>query len=207
MKTRLSMLVVMLSSLAVLAAPPPGPGPGPGPGGPGPGPGFGPPGGPPHGPPGQFDDDDDDSDERAEQRERRHRMMMVMGISDALELTEAETIKLSERMKAVHEKRQPVRKEMGEAMKALRDAAQGDQAALAKVDANVQKVLDGRAKMATLDKELFGQLAQGLNPQKKAKLALALGRMNHEMRGGPGRFDGARGPRDGRGPGAGPRGN
>lgn len=192
MKTRLSMLVVLLSSLAVLAAPPPPP-PGPGPHGPGP---HGGPGGPPG-----FDDEDDDDAERAELRERRGRMMLVMGISEALDLSEAEAIKMSERLKAVSEKRVPLRKEMGEAMKALKTAADGDQAALAKVDANVQKVLDGRAKMAALDKELFLQLAQGLTPQKKAKLALALGRMNHELRGGgPGRFDGPRGPR-------GPRGN
>ncbi len=173
MKTRLLMTLVLLSSLVALAAPPP------------PGPGGGPRGGP-----GRFAEEGGGG-ERFEGRERRARMMMVVAISEALELNEAEALKLSERLKGVEEKRRPLRQQMGQAMKALRDASDGDQAALAQVDANVQRVLDGRAQMATMDKELFTQLSQGLSAQRKAKLALVLGRMHQELRGG--------GHKDGRG--------
>ena len=79
--------------------------------------------------------------------------------------------------------RRPLRRQMGESMKALKDAADGDAAALPQVDANVAKVLDGRAQMAAMDKELFATLSQGLAPQKRAKLALVLGRLQHEMKG------------------------
>ena len=54
---------------------------------------------------------------------------------------------------------------------------------LGQVDANVQKVLDGRAQMAAMDEELFSSLSQGYPPQKRAKLALVLARLNHEMKG------------------------
>jgi hypothetical protein len=69
------------------------------------------------------------------------------------------------------------------AMREVKAAADGDQAALAQVDANIQKVLDGRAQLAAMDKEMFVFLSKDLTPQKKAKLALVLAKM-HELRGG-----------------------
>jgi len=53
----------------------------------------------------------------------------------------------------------------------------------------VQRVLDGRAQMAALDKELFAQLSVGQSPQKKAKLALFMAKFGEEMR----RIKGAKG--------------
>ena len=160
MKTKLSLSMLVLSAVTAFAAPPPG-----GKGGPGQGMGKG------------------DREERMEAREREARLMYVVAISEALELNEAEAIKLSEKIKGVEEKRRPLRQAMGEAMRSLKDAADGEANALTQVDANVQKVLDGRAQMAAMDKELFATLAQGYPPQKRAKLALVLGRLNHEMKG------------------------
>ncbi|PZR05113.1 MAG: hypothetical protein DI536_32985 [Archangium gephyra] len=122
-------------------------------------------------------------EERREERVEQARLMYVLAISEALDLKEADSIKLSNTLKVLEEKRRPLRQQMGEAMKSLKDAADGDTAAAASVDANVQKVLDGRAQMATLDKELFAALSQGQTPQKKAKLALVLARLNMEMKG------------------------
>lgn len=169
MKTKLMLSMVVLGAVTAFAAPP-GKGPGGfGPGGPGPGPGFG--------------DREERRAERMELREREVRLMYVVAISEALELSDAEALKLADKLKGVEEKRRPLRQQMGEAMKALRDAADGDQAALGQVDANVQKVLDGRAQMAAMDKELFATLSQGQPPQKRAKLALVLARLQHEMKG------------------------
>ncbi len=174
MKTKLLSLLVVLGALTAFAAPPPGklgPGPGPGPGG----------------------WRDGDRGDRMEAREREARLMYVVAIAEALELNEGEAIKLSEKIKVLDEKRRPLRQAMGEAMRAVKDAAEGDQTALSQIDANVAKVLDGRAQMAVLDKELFTSLSQGYPPQKRARLALVLGRLNHEMKGmkkgrfGPGR--------------------
>jgi hypothetical protein len=115
---------------------------------------------------------------------QRMRMMYVVAIADALELTEAEALKMSERIKAIEDRRQPLRQEMWDAMRAVKAAAEGDAAALAQVDANVQKVLDGRAQVAAMDREMFQLLSKDLSPQKKAKLALVLARLTHARGGG-----------------------
>jgi hypothetical protein len=109
---------------------------------------------------------------------------MVVAISEALELDEAGALKLSEQLRAIEARRQPIRAQMHEAMKAVRAAAQGDGAALGQVDANVQRVLDGRAQMAAMDKELFTFLSKDLPPQKRAKLALVLAHLGQQRGGG-----------------------
>jgi hypothetical protein len=174
MKTKLLVSMMVLGSLTAFAAPPPPAGDKTGPARWG--------GGGPEG-----------KGERMEEREREARLMYVVAISEALELTEPEAIKLSEKIKGVEERRRPLRQAMGEAMKSLRDAAEGDAAALPLVDANVQKVLDGRAQMAAMDKELFTTLAQGYAPQKRAKLALVLARLHMEGKGFKKGHEGRRG--------------
>ncbi len=123
--------------------------------------------------------------DRFEQGGRRARMLYVVAIAEALELSEADAIKMSEKIKTIEDRRQPVRQGMHQAMQAVRAAADGDAAALAEVDANIQKVLDGRAQMAAMDKELFQFLSKDLPPLKKAKLALVLAKLGpaHGMKG------------------------
>lgn len=133
--------------------------------------------------PARWDADPEAFQEKLEDRERRARMVFVVAVAEALELSEAEALKLSEKVKTIEEKRRPVREGMFTAMREVKKAADGDSAALAQVDANIQKVLDGRAQMAAMDKELFAYLAKDLTPQKKAKLALVLAKL-HEARGG-----------------------
>lgn len=166
MKTKLMVSMLLCGAVTAFAAPPP-PG---GKGGPGPGPGQGRWGG-------------GDREEKMEAREREMRLMFVVAISEALELSETEALKLSDKLKVIEDKRRPLRQAMGEAMRSLKDAADNDATALPQVDANVQKILDGRAQMAAMDKELFSSLSQGYPPQKRAKLALVLARLNHELKG------------------------
>lgn len=120
-------------------------------------------------------------EEKMEDVERRVRMMAVVGLSEALELNEADALKLSEKIKVFEERRRPVRLQMHESMKTLKAAAEGDPAAAAQVDQAVQKVLDGRSQMASIDKDLFATLSQGQTPQKKARLALFLAKFGQEM--------------------------
>ncbi|MEW6433139.1 MAG: hypothetical protein AB1730_16670 [Myxococcota bacterium] len=157
MKTLVTMLVLALSTTAFAA--------------------------PPGGKPGKWAGDPEKLQEKLEERETRTRMLFVLTVAEALELNEAEALKLSEKVKGIEEKRRPVREAMFTAMRQVKAAADGDAAALAQVDANIQKVLDGRAQMAAMDKDMFAYLAKDLTPQKKAKLALVLAKM-HELRGG-----------------------
>ena len=133
--------------------------------------------------PAKWGGDPEKLQERMEERETKARMLFVVTVAEALELNEAEALRLSEKVKSIEEKRRPIRESMFVAMRDVKAAADGDQAALAQVDTNIQKVLDGRAQMAAMDKEMFVFLAKDLTPQKKAKLALVLAKM-HELRGG-----------------------
>ena len=137
---------------------------------------------PPGGARARMDRDGDGVPDRAEQVGQRARLMYVVAIAEALELSDADALKMSEKIKSVEDRRQPVRQAMHEAMRAVKAAADGDADALAQIDANVQKVLDGRAQMAMMDKELFQFLAKDLPPVKRAKLALVLARFGQ----GPG---------------------
>ncbi|MBX7098863.1 MAG: hypothetical protein K1X89_14235 [Myxococcaceae bacterium] len=171
MKTLLAAL--LLSASLSFAAPPPA-------GAPGPGPMAG---------KGQLSPFGQDGDRHAE-RERRMRMMMVVGMADAMSLSDADALKLAERIKAFDERRRPLRESMRESMKALKAAADGDAAALPNVDQHIAKILDGRAQLAALDREMVTSVSRDLPPQKRAQLALFLAKFHREaMRGHDGDGD------------------
>ena len=81
--------------------------------------------------------DGESRQERREEMGRKARMFAVVGIADALELNEADALKLTEKLRVIEDKRKPIREGMGESMKSLKAATDGDTAALARVDADV----------------------------------------------------------------------
>lgn len=126
---------------------------------------------------------DDDRGDRREEREKRMRMMLVVGVAEALSLSEAEAIRLADKMKTFDDKRRPLREQMFEAMRVVKAAADGDAAALGKVDQATTALLDLRQQMAAVDKEMFLGVSKDLTPQKKAQLALFLAKFHHERKG------------------------
>jgi hypothetical protein len=147
--------------------------------------------GPPPGKTGPADWSGREGRHGGEKRDNRLHMMAVVGIAEALELNEAEALRMSDKLKGFEDKRRPVRQEMVESMRTLKLAADGDQAAGAQVDQAIQKVLDGRARLAALDREMFNALSQGLTPQKRARLALFMAKFGQQVQklkaGGKGR--------------------
>ena len=117
-----------------------------------------------------------------EQWQKRARLMRTLAIADALELDDAATLKLRDRLARFEEKRAPIQSQVLEQTVVLRRAAKGDTTAYAQVDAAIQKVLSFRAQLEQLDRELFTELSAGLSPQKKARLALAMARLPQQMR-------------------------
>jgi hypothetical protein len=113
--------------------------------------------------------------------QRAMRMMAMVGIAEALDLSDAEALKVAESFKTFEERRAPIRLTMGQAMRNIKLAADGDTAAQAQVDANVKVVLEGRAQMAQLDRDLFQTLAVGQSAQRKAKLAVFIANFGQEM--------------------------
>ena len=142
------------------------------------------------------DDDRDGPMMGGPEREKRMRMMLVVGIAEALSLSEGEALRLSDKIKAFDERRRTVREGMHESMRVLKAAADGDAAAAGQVDGAIQKVLEGRQQMAAVDKEMFLAVSKDLAPQKRAQLALFLAKFQHEamkhMGGGKGRRFGPR---------------
>lgn len=134
--------------------------------------------------------------EMREQHEARAQARLLSAVAEALEVSEADAGRLLEGAKGIQQKRQAVREEMFVAMRQVKAAADGDAAALAQVETNMRKLLDGRAQMAALDRDFVLALTRGQAPQKQARLALTLARQH---RGGP--HDGRRG--HGHGPGHG----
>jgi hypothetical protein len=130
--------------------------------------------------------DDERGEGRREEHEKRMRMMLVVGIAEALNLSEADAIRLSDKIKTFDDRRKPLREQMFDTMKVLRAAADGDQAALGKVDQATVALLDLRQQMAAVDKEMFLTVSKDLTPQKRAQLALFLAKFMHERKMGGG---------------------
>ncbi len=117
-----------------------------------------------------------------EQWQKRARLMRTLAIADALELDDAATLQLRDRLARFEEKRAPIHSQLMEQTVVLRRAAKGDTTAYAQVDSAIQRVLALRAQLEQLDRELFTELSAGLAPQKKARLALAMARLPQQMR-------------------------
>jgi hypothetical protein len=117
-----------------------------------------------------------------EQWQKRARLMRTLAIADALELDDAATLKLRDRLARFEDRRAPIQSQLLEQTVVLRRAAHGDTTAYAQVDGAIQKVLALRTQLEQLDRELFTELSAGLPPQKKARLALAMARLPQQMR-------------------------
>jgi hypothetical protein len=173
-----SFLVLLAVPLGAMAAPPPG-GPGPGPGG----------GGPPGEGPGW------------ERLEKRARLARTLGLAEALDLSEADALKMRELMARFDEKRAPLQKQVWEGMQVLRRAATGDQAAQKDVDTALKGVFDARAQIQALDREMFQAVTKGLGPEQRAKAAVFFALFQGRLGGQMGK---AMQMRHGMGPGMGP---
>jgi len=120
---------------------------------------------------------------RAGQLDSRAQMMMTLQLSEALELDDAATLKLRQTIAQWDAQRAPLRQQMFDQAQVLRRAAKGDTTAYGQVDQAIQKVITLRTQIHQVDQQMFQQLSQGLPPQKKARLALAIARFKETTRG------------------------
>ncbi len=127
--------------------------------------------------------DDPPSAAQRAQMDQRAQMAITLQLADAMELDDAATLKLKQTVAQWDAQRAPLRQQMFDLAQVLRRAAKGDTTAYGQVDQSIQKIIALRAQMHQIDQSMFQQLSQGLLPQKKAKLALAIARMPGTMRG------------------------
>ena len=166
---RLAVVLALVPALA-LAAPPAA---SPSPGHPGPG-------------------DRADDPGRQQRAEKRLRIARTVGLADALDLDEAGALRVRETLTRFDERRAPLRRQIQDSVRILRDAARGDSAAAAQVDSALARLRDARTQLQQVNAESLAQLTQGMSPEKKARAALFLARFQARaprammMRGGPG---------------------
>src|SRR5262249_7411928 len=123
------------------------------------------------------------AEDRMAQMDSRAQMMMTLQLAEALELDDAATLKLRQTIAQWDAQRAPLRQQMFDQAQVLRRAAKGDTTAYGQVDQAIQKVISLRSQIHQVDQQMFQQLSQGLPPQKKARLALAIARFKETTRG------------------------
>jgi len=176
---RIALLAALALPLAALAAPPPGRGPG-----------------------------APDETTRREQMEKRMRMVRTLGLAEALDLSEAEALRMRDTLAGFDARAAPLRAQARESMEVVRRAARGDAAAQKGLDEALRKVRETGGQLRAVHEEMFQSLTKDLSPERKARAALFLHRY-HQRMGAFGRemqlrHRGGRGPDQGMGPGSGP---
>jgi antitoxin (DNA-binding transcriptional repressor) of toxin-antitoxin stability system len=137
----------------------------------------------------------------ADRAMRRGRLALTLGLAEALDLDDAQALKLRDQVQKQEPRRQAAHAQRQEAAKVLRRAADGEKVTAAEVDQAIARAFDARAQLETADRELVQAITKDLAAEKKARAALFMARFHARMGGFPGM-----GPPDGAGRGRGPRG-
>jgi hypothetical protein len=122
-----------------------------------------------------------DADALRTRIEKKIRLFRLMELTDALDLPEPDAVRINEAMGRFDDRRRPLQKELGEQMKLIRRAAEGDPEALRGLDAATVRAFDLRAQIAQVNRELFQTVGKDLQPQKRARFALFLGQFDKKV--------------------------
>ena len=120
-----------------------------------------------------------------ERMEKRMRLARTLGLAEALDLEAPQALKLGDTIAKFDDRRIAAHKQLRDSRDVLRRAAQGEKATAAEVDQAIQKALDARAQLQTIDRELVGVVTKDLSPDKKARAVLFLAKFQHRF-GAPG---------------------
>src|SRR5689334_4845785 len=88
---------------------------------------------------------------RNERLEKRMRVARTVGLAEALDLDAQGALRVRDVLARYDERRAPLRDQLRSAVRIVRDAARGDQAAAAQLDPALQRARDARAKLQQLD--------------------------------------------------------
>ncbi|MBI5066909.1 MAG: hypothetical protein HZB56_01630 [Deltaproteobacteria bacterium] len=113
--------------------------------------------------------------------EKRMRMARTLGLAEALDLGEAEALKMRETLAAFDARSSPLRAQLRESKELVRRAARGDAAAQKGLDEALRKLRDTATQLRALHDEMFQALTRDLSPQRKARAALFLERFHQRM--------------------------
>jgi hypothetical protein len=155
------------------------------------------------GPPDQLDP------ARLEKLQRRMKLALTLGLAEALQLDDAAALKLSGQIEKFTPRRMATAQQMRDSVQVLRRSAKGDKVPAGDVDGAITRLLDARAQMQALDREVVTTVTRDLPPEKRARAVLFLAKFHQramqELRHGGHGHGGPGGPGMGPGgPGMGP---
>jgi hypothetical protein len=144
-----------------------------------------------------------------QQVQKRARLALTLGLAEALELSDAQAFKVRDQIEKLAPRRMAAQHQMHEAVQVLRRSAQGEKVAAGEVDQAVTSLLDARAQVQTIDRELVTTVTKDQPPEKRARAVLFLAKFHQRMMQGAGNGMGrgaGRGPMGPGGRGMGPGG-
>jgi hypothetical protein len=146
---------------------------------------------------------------RMEKMHRRMQLALTLGLAEALQLDDAAVLKVRGQIEKFTPRRTAAAQQMRDSVQVLRRSAKGEKVPAADVDGAITRLLDARAQMLTLDREVVTTVTKDLPAEKRARAVLFLAKFHQRMMQGmgPGRHGGGpggrgMGPGMGRGPGA-----
>ncbi len=110
------------------------------------------------------------------------RLRQVVGLADALNLSEAEAVRVADVIRTFQQRRQPLQDQVAEASRILRRAAEGDASAASQVDQALEQTYVARDRIAILNREMFTVLSQRFSPQQRAKMSLFFAKFQSQLR-------------------------
>jgi hypothetical protein len=116
--------------------------------------------------------------------EKRMRLARTLGLAEVLDLDTAQALKLGDTLARFDDRRKAARKQASDATDALRNAARGTadpKPTAADVDGAIAKLLDARAQLHAIDREMLQAVTKDLAPEQKARAALFLGRFRERI--------------------------
>lgn len=136
---------------------------------------------------------------RMEKLQRRMKLALTLGLAETLQLDDAAALKLGGQIDKFTPRRQAAMVQMRDSVQLLRRSAQGEKVAAADVDAAITRLLDARAQVQVIDREVVTTVTRDLPPEKRARAVLFLAKFHQramqELRpGGRGRGPGPGGP-------------
>jgi hypothetical protein len=151
------------------------------------------------------------SPEAAQRMQKRTQLALTLGLAEALDLNEAQALKVRDQLEKLSPRRQAAYKQLRESVQVLRRSAKGEKVAAPEVDQALTRLLEARDQLQALDRELVTTVTRDQPPDKRARAVLFLARFQQhalQRAGSAARRGMGRGPMGpGMGPGRGARGD
>jgi hypothetical protein len=118
---------------------------------------------------------------RLEKLQRRMKLALSLGLSEALQLDDAAALRISGQIEKFTPRRMATAQQMRDSVQVLRRSAKGDKVPAGDVDGAITRLLDARAQMQALDREVVTTVTRDLPPEKRARAVLFLAKFHQRV--------------------------